>query len=91
MQALNLKVLNKVGLHARPAKELVKYSRGIKSQVTISYNGKSANIKSMMTVMSLGAKQGAEVNLKIDGPDEVEVAQALTDMFAAGFGFADEL
>ena len=91
MQELNLTVLNKVGLHARPAKELVKFSRSIKSKVTVEYNGKSADIKSMMAVMALGAKQNAEVKVKIEGPDEAEVAQSLTDMFANGFGSTDEL
>ncbi|MCR5175997.1 MAG: HPr family phosphocarrier protein [Anaerovibrio sp.] len=91
MQELTLKVLNKAGLHARPAKELVKFSRGIKSEVFVKFNGKSANIKSMMGVMGLGAKKDADVTLTVDGPDEAEVVKALTDMFAQGFGFTDEL
>ena len=91
MQELNLKVLNKPGLHARPAKELVKFNKGIESDVVIKFNGKSANIKSMMAVMGLGAKQDAEVTVTIEGPDEADVAKAVTDMFANGFGFPDEL
>ena len=50
MQEVTTKILNKVGLHARPAKELVKFSKGIQSSVTVSYNGKSANIKSMREI-----------------------------------------
>ena len=91
MQEVTTKILNKVGLHARPAKELVKFSKGIQSNVTVSYNGKSANIKSMMAVMALGAKQDAEVTWKIEGPDEAEVAQKITEMVTNGFGFPEEL
>lgn len=91
MQELTFTILNKPGLHARPAKELVKFNKGIQSEVTVSYNGKSANIKSMMAVMALGAKQNAEVTFKVEGPDEAEVAKALTEMAANGFGFPDEL
>ena len=41
--------------------------------------------------MALGAKQNAEVTFKVEGPDEAEVAKALTEMAANGFGFPDEL
>lgn len=86
MQEISVKVLNKAGLHARPAKDLAKYGRGIASKVVFEANGKKADIKSLMGIMAMGAKQGTEVKVTVDGADEAEVAKAISEMFESGFG-----
>ena len=72
-------VQNKQGVHARPASMLVQKANGFKSAITIKRtdNGKSANAKSILTIMSLGITKGTEVALQADGPDEADAIKAL--------------
>lgn len=60
------------GLHARPAAEFVKIASSFESDITVAKNGKSANAKSIMGVMSLGVSKGDQVDLVVDGSDENE-------------------
>ncbi|MDQ6660337.1 MAG: HPr family phosphocarrier protein [Chloroflexota bacterium] len=60
---------SKSGLHARPAAIFVQKAKGFQSQVTLSKNEKTANGKSILSVLTLGAEQGDQVVLKVDGGD----------------------
>lgn len=66
---IKLTVKDPVGLHARPASILVQEATKFESEVSISANGKDANLKSIMSVMSLGVKTGEEITIKADGAD----------------------
>ncbi len=66
-----------VGLHARPASIMVQEATKFESDITISANGKDANLKSIMSVMALGAKSGEEITIKAEGPDAEEAIAAL--------------
>ncbi|NLC66556.1 MAG: HPr family phosphocarrier protein [Clostridium sp.] len=66
-------VNNPTGLHARPATLLVKKASSFKSNVEVEYNGKKANVKSLIGVLSLGVTSGAKITVIADGEDE-EVA-----------------
>lgn len=70
-----------VGLHARPAGLLVKQAAAFKSKITIEGNGKSADGKKLLMIMSLGIKQGMEVTCKVEGEDEAEASAALQKFF----------
>lgn len=70
-----------VGLHARPAGLLVKQATSFKSKITISGNGKSADAKKLLMLMSLGIKQGMEVTCQIEGEDEAAAYDALKKFF----------
>lgn len=70
------------GFHARPASEFVKKANEAESEVFIGYKGREVNAKSIMGILSLGAAQGAEVILKVDGSDEAEMAPVLEKMIA---------
>ena len=60
---------SKSGLHARPAAIFVQNAKGFQSQVTLSKNEKTVNGKSILSVLSLGAEQGDQVILKVNGDD----------------------
>ena len=79
-------IVNGLGLHARPAAQLVKLAATFASSIEIECDGSRVNGKSIMGVMMLAAECGATVRLYIDGPDESAAAEALSDLIARGFG-----
>jgi phosphocarrier protein len=70
-------VTDETGIHARPATVLVSEASKFESDITIEYNGKKANLKSIMGVMALGIMQGAEFKVAVDGSDADEAAAAI--------------
>jgi phosphotransferase system HPr (HPr) family protein len=66
------------GLHARPAAQFVKLANRFQSTVKVRHNGREANGKSIMAVMSLGASAGAEVELDVQGNDAQQARAELT-------------
>ncbi|MFH2053926.1 MAG: HPr family phosphocarrier protein [bacterium] len=75
-------VADPVGFHLRAAGRIVKLTKTFSSLVTIRYNGKVANAKSIMGLASLAAEFGTEVEIEIDGPDEDTVAPLLIKLIA---------
>lgn len=63
-------VKSSTGLHARPATLLVKKASSFKSDISIEFNGKKANIKSLIGVLSLGVTSGANIKIIASGDDE---------------------
>lgn len=80
-----VKVVNKAGLHARPAAALVKLAGKFESDFYIHMYGYKVNGKSILGVMTLAAEQGAELELEIEGPDEKKAAEAIADLIDRGF------
>ena len=66
---VKLKLLNEEGMHARPAGVLVKQVSKFQSKIELSYNGKTANAKSLLSIMSLGLTANAEFTAKAEGND----------------------
>lgn len=66
----NIIIVNKTGIHARPASQLVKLLNGFKSSVKIVNENKTANAKSIINVMSMGLTMGSEITVRINGEDE---------------------
>lgn len=81
----NLIIKNKYGLHARPAALFVQTASGYDAEVTISKDGLEVNGKSIMGVMMLAAEMGSEIVLKVEGKEEKELMQALTDLLEGKF------
>ncbi|SHJ59029.1 HPr family phosphocarrier protein [Tepidibacter formicigenes] len=73
------------GLHARPAGAVVKIAGEFKSRVYIDVNGKKANAKSIMGVMSLGVKENQEITIIVDGEDEGDALNALVKLIESNF------
>lgn len=67
------------GLHARPAAIFVQRAKEYQSQIMLSKNGKTANGKSILSVLALGAEQGEQITLSAEGDD----AQLALDKLAA--------
>lgn len=83
-------IVNDAGLHARPAAALVKLASKFNADFSIHMYGYTINGKSILGVMTLAAEKGAELELELDGPDEEEAMEAITDLIEDGFGEAYE-
>ena len=86
MREVTLTIRNKVGLHARPAALFVQTASKFKSKVLAVKDGHEVNAKSILSVLTLGAEQGAEVTVRAEGEDEVEVIEALKELVENNFG-----
>ena len=82
---LSFVVSDPVGLHARPATILVNQASKFTSNIKLVYNDKEVNLKSIMGVMSLGAKKGDTVEVSIDGEDEATAKTTLEAFFKENF------
>jgi Phosphotransferase System HPr (HPr) Family len=85
----DIKVVNKLGLHARASAKLTQLASSFKSAVWLSRNGRRVNAKSIMGVMMLAAGIGSTLELETDGADEQEAIDALEKLFAERFGEAE--
>ncbi len=77
MKEFTYTIKDEQGIHARPAGLLVKLAAGFQSNITIGKDGKDMDAKRIFGVMGLGAKKGAEVVIKADGPDEDAAIESL--------------
>ncbi len=73
-------VKNATGLHARPATLLVKKASSFKSDVSIEFNGKKANVKSLIGVLSLGVTRDSKVTVIASGDDETLAAEEIVKL-----------
>ncbi len=62
-------VMNKQGLHARPAALFVQVANKFDARITVMYNDEKVNGKSIMGILMLGAEQGTEIIIEADGKD----------------------
>ena len=79
-------IVNKNGVHARPAAEIVKTAGRFASDVTIVRDDLEVNGKSIMGVMMLAAECGADITLRADGPDAQEAVDAIATLVESKFG-----
>lgn len=79
-------IVNKNGVHARPAAEIVKTAGKFASDVTIVRDDLEVNGKSIMGVMMLAAECGASITLRATGPDADAAVDAIAQLVAAKFG-----
>jgi phosphocarrier protein HPr len=80
------KIVNKLGIHARPAAEIVKTAGRFKSSITIVRDDLEVNAKSIMGVMMLAAEFGSTIILRATGDDAEAALDALTAVIANKFG-----
>lgn len=81
-----IKITNKNGLHTRPAAKLVKLASQFTADIEIARDGFQVNAKSIIGVMTLAAEYGAEIDIYINGKDEKEAFEAISELFKKGFG-----
>lgn len=80
MIAKEVVVKNGSGLHARPATLLVKKASSFKSDVSIEYNGKKANVKSLIGVLSLAVTKDATIKVVASGDDEALAVEEIVKL-----------
>jgi len=83
------RIVNKLGLHARPSALLVSAASKFKSQVFFTKNDLRVNGKSIMGVMMLAAEMGSQLLVEVDGPDEEAAMTAVVEIISSGFGELD--
>lgn len=73
------------GIHARPAGNMVKVSSEFKSDIKLYKNDKTANAKSLFSVMGLGVTKGDVLDIEISGEDEQEACVAIKKVLLSDF------
>jgi len=86
MTETEVTIVNRAGLHTRPAAMLVKLAAQYRSEIYLIRDGFHINAKSIIGVMTLAAEQGSTLVLQVDGVDESNAVTALAELFATGFG-----
>ena len=81
-----VQIVNKNGLHARPAAEIVKISARFQSEITLVKDGMEVNGKSIMGVMMLAAECGSSLLMRADGDDADVALDALSTLIVNKFG-----
>ncbi len=86
MLVLSIKIINKLGLHARASAKLTQVANQFKSDIWIEKNDKKVNAKSIMGVMMLAASQGTDIKISTEGVDEKEALDSITALINDYFG-----
>ncbi len=81
----NVTITNRVGLHARPARLLVQTAAQYQSQIQLQRGDKTANAKSIVGVLKLGAVMGEMLVLRAEGEDAEKALDALTNLALRNF------
>lgn len=76
-------ITSEYGLHARPATKLVNLAMTFESDITLTWEEKSINLKSIMGLMSLGIYHGQEIEITTTGKDEVESMKTIIDFIVS--------
>ncbi len=79
-------IKNPTGLHLRPAGNLCKVAMNYKCHITFSYDGNTANAKSVLSVLGACVKCGDELEFRCEGQDEEETLAALVEAVNNGRG-----
>ncbi len=86
MAERSAQIVNKQGIHARPAAEIVKTASRFKSNIVIVRDDLEVNAKSIMGVMMLAAEHGSSIDIRAEGEDEGAALDAICRVIADGFG-----
>ncbi len=78
-------VLNRYGIHARPAALLVKAATGFACEILLEKNGVKVNAKSIMGLLTLEGNHGAKLKIHAAGADAAAAVAALADLFERKF------
>lgn len=81
----DIEIVNRAGMHARPAAEFVKLAGRFRSEITLAKDGLSVNGKSIMGVLMLAAGQGSRLKVSARGEDAEDAVRALKELVSNGF------
>lgn len=83
-------IINRKGLHARASAKLAELALGLPAVVTVSFEGESADARSIMDLLCLGAGIGSQVDLSAEGEGAKTSLDAVELLFKDGFGELQE-
>ena len=88
MLKCEVKIINRLGLHARAAAQLVRLASGFQSKIILKRadNLVNADAKSILSVLTLAAAKGTKLDVEIEGNDEKAALAAVEKIFKDGFG-----
>jgi len=89
VESLVIKVINKVGLHARPAASFVKKAQSFASQIlveNITKNSDKVNAKSFVKILSIAVDHDNDIRITADGDDAAQALQGLKELIDNNFG-----
>ncbi|GMO33445.1 MAG: HPr family phosphocarrier protein [Termitinemataceae bacterium] len=78
-------IINRAGIHARPASLIVESTIGFKSSIHFEQGANKINAKSILGIITLGAPYKSQIKITAEGPDEQEVIDRLTQLFESKF------
>lgn len=81
----SLTIVNRLGLHARAAGELVKVTAKFQSDIKVSKDDQTVDGKSILGLMMLAAAQGSQVEVVVAGDDADSAMEAIADLVGRGF------
>jgi phosphocarrier protein HPr len=79
-------IVNSLGLHARPAAQLVQAANRHRSEIAFTKDGTTVNAKSIMGVLTLAASKGSQLSVTCEGDDAEAALAVIGKMIEAGFG-----
>jgi len=85
MVTQDILIINRLGLHARAAAQLVRMANEFPCDIRLSKDAQDSDAKSVMEVLMLGATNGTTLKLSADGDKEGEALKSIADLFAARF------
>ena len=79
------RIVNRLGLHARAAAQLVRMANEYNSDISLIKSNQQANAKTIMEVLMLGATQGEDLTVEARGDDEEHAVEAIVQLIDARF------
>jgi phosphocarrier protein HPr len=86
VESAEFRIINRLGLHARAAAQLVQTANRFVSDVTVVKDGNEVNGKSIMGLLMLAAPQGSHITVKVSGEDAAEALRIIGILIKDGFG-----
>ena len=80
-----LTVLNRAGIHARPAALIAQTANKFASEITIEKDSAAVNAKSIMGVITMAAGYNTQLTLRAEGADEKQAVEAIAQLFESKF------
>ena len=86
MTRRDVRITNRLGLHARAAARFVHTANRFRSRISAGRDGRTMDGKSILGILLLAASQGSTLTLEADGEDELQALDALARLVESGFG-----
>lgn len=83
MQEIQYVITDEIGIHARPAGQVVKLAAAFASKIVLRTDANTADAKKLLSVMKLGARKGSTVYISAEGDDEEQAIKALGEFFSS--------